>query len=653
MTTAPTVQPAPIWSPSPERIARSRMMQFMRTISGQRGLPLVEYADLWRYSVDDPQSFWMDLWDFLGIQASRRPECAVDDVHALPGARWFPQARLNFTQNLLRRTDTGDAIVFRGEDGSRRSLRWCDLQAQVAACARALAHAGVRPGDRVAGYLPNLPEAVVAMLATTALGGVWCACSPDYGVPACLDRLKQVEPKVLFAGDRYVYAGREHPLREKVDALTQALPSLVSVVTVPYAQETDPVPGSFAAFLDGHSGAAFDYPQFPFDHPALILFTSGTTGTPKCVVHGAGGTLLQTLKEQALHTDLGHDDRLLSVTTTGWMVWNMMVSALGVGTTLVLYDGSPLHPHTAMLFDLVEQESVTALRIVPKLLDEYRMQGLRPVASHRLGSLRCVMAGGAPLLPHHYAYVYEAIHPDVHLLSPAGGTDIMGTLATGSPISPVIPGEIQVRALGMRVEVYDPEGQAVELQAGELVCTQSFPSVPLCFWNDADGSRLRAAYFSTYAGVWRHGDWARITPRGGVVIEGRADATLNVNGVRIGTSEIYRALESLPALRDCAAVEHQGPEGPQIALFVTLAPGASLDAALLNATRAAIRSQATPRHVPSLIVAVPELPRSSNGKVAEIAIRDALAGRPPPTSGLLNPEVLPGLVARAHAAASP
>jgi acetoacetyl-CoA synthetase len=624
----------------------------MRDVARNRKLELPDYQSLWKYSVEQPDAFWMDLWNFLGIRAQQSPSVAVEDLQALPGARWFPGARLNFAENLLRRDDEGTAIVFRSEDGRRRTLSWGALLAQVASCASALERVGVNPGDRVAGYLPNIPEAVVAMLATTAIGAVWCACSPDYGAPACLDRLRQVEPKVLFAGDRYAYAGREHALGPKVAELAAQLPGLMQVVTVPYDGSANAGAGSYAEFISPHAGAASIYRQLPFDHPALIVFTSGTTGTPKCVVHGAGGILLQTLKEQVLHTDVGKDDRLLSITTTGWMVWNMMVSALGAGATIVLYDGSPLHPNPARIFDLVDEEQVSALRIVPRLIDEYRSVGLRPARTHRLRSLRCLMAGGAPLLPHHYRYVYDEIKADVHLLSPAGGTDIMGSLATGSPISPVYPGEIQVRSLGMKVEVYDANARPTIDETGELVCTQAFPSVPLRFWNDPDGERLHTAYFSVYPNVWRHGDWARITPRGGVIIEGRADATLNVNGVRIGTNEIYRALEGIREIRDCAAVEHRTDRGAEIALFVTLAPDAQFGPALAASLRSAIRRHATPRHVPGLIVAVADLPRSSNGKVAEVAIRDALAGQLPPAAGLLNPETLPDLIASAHAACS-
>jgi len=624
----------------------------MKDVARNRKLELPDYESIWQYSVDQPNAFWTDLWNFLGIRAEQSPRVAVEDVQALPGARWFPGARLNFAENLLRRTDEGDAIVFRSEEGPRRTLSWSALLAQVASCASALERAGVNPGDRVAGYLPNMPEAVVAMLATTAIGAVWCACSPDYGVPACLDRLRQVEPKVLFAGDRYAYAGREHALGPNVAELAAQLPGLMRVVTVPYDGNASASAGSYAEFIAAHAGATPMYRQLPFDHPALILFTSGTTGTPKCVVHGAGGTLLQTLKEQVLHTDVGENDRLLSITTTGWMVWNMMVSALGAGATIVLYDGSPLHPEAARVFDLVDEEQVTALRIAPKLIDEYRAAGLRPARSHQLGSLRCLMAGGAPLLAHHCRYVYDEIKADVHLLSPAGGTDIMGSLATGSPISPVYPGEIQVRSLGMKVDVYDANARPTVGETGELVCTQAFPSVPLRFWSDPDGERLRTAYFSVYPNVWRHGDWARITPRGGVIIEGRADATLNVNGVRIGTSEIYRALEGIREIRDCAAVEHRAGGGAEIALFVMLAPDVQLKPDLAASLRDAIRRHATPRHVPGLIVAVADLPRSSNGKVAEVAIRDALAGKPSPAGGLLNPETLPDLIASAHAACS-
>jgi acetoacetyl-CoA synthetase len=569
----------------------------------------------------------------------------VRAIGSLPGAVWFPGARLNFAENLLRRSDDAEALIFRGEEGTRRSISWAQLNAQVASCAAALRAAGVGIGDRVAGYLPNVPEAVVAMLATTAIGGIWCACAPDYGVDACLGRLGQVAPKVLFAGDRYWYAGMEHRLDTKVAELVQGLPSLTAVIRVPYVGgESSGYSHAYASFLAPFAGATAAFEPLPFDHPALILFSSGTTGAPKCIVHGAGGTLLQTLKEMALHTDLGRDDRLLSLTTTGWMVWNMMVSALGLGTSLVMYDGSPTYPVSTRLFDLADEEDVTAIRLVPKLLDEFRKSGVCPAKTHRLNKLKCIIASSAPVLARHYEFVHECIKSDVHVLSPAGGTDVMGSLATGCPIQPVFPGEIQVRSLGMKVEVYDANQQSVVDEAGELVCTQSFPSVPLGFWNDPSGERMRSTYFGMYPNVWRHGDWARIMPGGGVVIEGRSDATLNVNGVRVGTSEIYQALQPLPEIADAAAVEHLTERGAQIALFVRLTAGATLDDALIKRIRNTIRERASARHVPGIIVAVPELPCSSNGKVSEVAIRDALAGKPVAVSGLLNPSAVAHLV---------
>jgi acetoacetyl-CoA synthetase len=612
----------------------------MKTLEPECGGHLEDYESLYDLSIASPHVFWSKLWDFLALRGDKGT-VVVDDIHRLPGARWFPEARLNFAENLLRRNDDSDALIFRSETGARRTLSWRELHAQVASCSRALESAGVKEGDRVAGYLPNLPEAVVAMLATTAIGAIWCACSPDYGVVSCLDRLRQVEPKVLFTCNCYVYGGRTYDLMEKVAQLQASLPSLECVVTVDYPgtwQETD-VAVSYDAFLAGHSTRA-QWRRFPFDHPALILFSSGTTGMPKCIVHGAGGSLLQTLKEVALHSDVNATDRVLYLTTTGWMVWNVMASALGTGASLVLYDGSATHPSPSALWDVVDEEDVSVLRIVPKLLELYENAGLVPSSTHRLGRLKCIQAGSAPLSKRQYEYVYTHVKRDVHLMSPAGGTDIMGTFATGSPISSVWPGEIQVRSLGMKVEIYDDFGRSVIGQPGELVCTQAFPTVPVAFWND-DGTLRHAAYFEHIPGIWRQGDWARITCHGGVVIDGRSDATLNVNGVRIGTSEIYRSLQIIGVIVDAAAVECPSPDGPAIALFVTLTRGTELNCALREDIRQAIRTRATARHVPSHIFLVSDLPRSSNGKVSELAIRNVLAGnKPPPRDGLLNPEAL-------------
>ncbi|MEJ8839872.1 acetoacetate--CoA ligase [Ramlibacter sp. AN1133] len=638
---------APIWIPTAERIAHARLTGFMASIEHRHRRKLQGYAELHAYSVEPSGDFWRDLWDYLEIRAEAPPSCTVRSIGSLPGAAWFPGARLNLAENLLRRSDDAEALIFRGEEGSRRSMTWAQLNGQVASCAAALRAVGVGIGDRVAGYLPNVPEAVVAMLATTAIGAIWCACAPDYGVDACLRRLGQVNPKVLFAGDRYWYAGKEHRLDGKVAQLVRELPSLAAVIRVPYlGADSSADEQAYAAFVARFAGAPSAFVALPFDHPALILFSSGTTGAPKAIVHGAGGTLLQTLKEMALHTDLGSRDRLLSLTTTGWMVWNMMVSALGLGTSLVLYDGCPTHPRGTRLFDLAEEEDVSAIRLVPKLLDELRSSGVCPARTHRLEKLKCIIASSAPVLPRHYEFVHQSIKSDVHVLSPAGGTDVMGSLATGCPVLPVVAGEIQVRSLGMKVEVYDANRQSVVDEAGELVCTQSFPSVPLGFWNDPSGERMRGTYFAMYPNVWRHGDWARITPGGGVVIEGRSDATLNVNGVRLGTSELYQAVQPLAEIAEAAAVEH----GAQIALFVRLTAGATLDDALIDRIGKTIRQRASARHVPGLIVAVPELPCSSNGKVSELAIRDALAGKPVATSGLLNPQALSHLVRCAHLA---
>jgi len=635
----------PIWRPTPERMANARMRAFMQRLQPASASPLDAYDSLYRFSLSQPAAFWGGLWDYLGLRGEKGG-LVVDDPLRLPGARWFPQARLNFAENLLPRDDAADALVFRNEQGMRRALSWRMLQQQVAACAHALESAGVRPGDRVAGYLPNVPEAIVAMLATTSIGAIWCACSPDYGVASCLDRLRQVEPKVLFTTNGYVHGGRFHDLADKSREIAAALPGLARTVTVAYPGSTLPDDEnlSYEAFLAGQP-CRIAWKRFPFDHPAFILFSSGTTGTPKCIVHGAGGSLLQTLKELALHCDVHPEERVMYLTTTGWMVWNVMASALGLGATVILYDGSPAFPSTSALWDLVDDEDIAVLRIVPRLIEQYQAAGLRPRDSHRLASLKCIQAGSSPLSSRHYEYVYREIKEDVHLMSPAGGTDIMGTLATGSPISPVWAGEIQVLSLGMKVEVYDDSGRPVVGQPGELVCTQAFPSVPVAFWND-DGSRLHAAYFQQIPGAWRHGDWARLTAHGGLIIEGRSDATLNVNGIRIGTSEIYRALQGLELVTEAAAVECPGPDGTSIVLFVVLREGNQLSGTLAADIRNAIRTGATSRHIPASIVQVDDLPRSSNGKVSEVAIRDFLAGRPTRhRDGLLNPEALDRLAA--------
>lgn len=626
----------PIWTPSAQRVADSNISALIRRLNAEHGAGLEDFRALYAYSIAKPAEFWLSLWDHLGIVSDGRGEVAVDDISRVPGATWFPQAKLNYAENLLRRSDDAEALVYRNEEGDRKSLTWRALRGKVAQCMRAMAKLGVGPGDRVAGYLPNGPEAVIAMLATTGLGAMWAACSPEYGVDSCLQRLKPIEPKLLFAGDTYRYAGTLHELGPKTKQIAENLPTLLRTIAA-----GEP----FESFCAGESGADIEFRRFGFAHPALILFSSGTTGTPKCIMHGAGGTLLQTLKDVALHCDVKPEDRALYVTTTGWMVWNVMVASLGLGSPLVLYDGSPLHPSPSVLFDLIDAEDVSVLRIVPKLLDHYAKAGMRPMASHKLSRLKCVMAGSEPLLPHHCEYLYAGIKADVHLMSPAGGTDVMGTLASGNPTGGVFPGEIQTRSLGMKVEVFDAQGQPVTGETGELVVTQSFPSIPVGFWGDATGERLRNSYFGAWPGVWRHGDFALITERGGVVIKGRSDATLNIDGVRVGTAEIYRAVQGVKGLRECAAVEWRNGEKGELVLFVLLDQDRTLDATLDAEIRTTIRSNATARHVPRHIRAVPDLPRSSNGKVSEVAIRDAINHRGNTNAhGLLNPEALDALL---------
>ncbi len=627
------------------------MRAFQRGVEARTGRRFAGYTDLWRWSVDERESFWRAAWDFCQLIGDPGPSpWLVDD--RMPGARFFPGALLNYAENLLRRDDADPALIFRGEDGQRSELSWAALRAQVASLAAQLRGMGVVPGDRVAAILPNCPEAIVAMLAATSVGATWSSCSPDFGVRGVLDRFGQIEPRVLFASDGYRYGGKSHDLTGRVAEIRAALPSLERVVGVRFLG-VGALPGAETFLELVHAGAAEQrYERLPFDHPLFILFSSGTTGVPKCIVHGAGAVLLKIAVEQRLHTDLHADDRLFYFTTCGWMMWNWLATGLAAEATLVLYDGSPFHPDERVLFDVADAERVTVFGTSAKFLDAVRKTGLEPLRTHDLSSVETILSTGSVLAPESFDFVYRCIKPDVLLSSISGGTDIAGCFVAGNPMLPVFRGEAQCLALGMSVEVFDDGGKALPPgEKGELVCTRAFPSLPVGFWNDGDGARYRASYFERFPGIWHHGDWVELTPNGGMTLYGRSDAVLNPGGVRIGTAEIYRPVEQLDEIVEAIAIGQDWDHDVRVVLFVRLRPGVVLDAALEARIRAAIRAHATPRHVPARIVAVNDIPRTKSGKIVEIAVRDVVHGRPVKNKETLaNPEALEQFTNRAELA---
>ena len=633
----------PLWEPSAQRIAGARITAFMRQVSASTKRPLANYADLYRYSIEEPADFWRDVWTFCGIRGDMGDRL-VDDPGKMPGARFFPAARLNFAENLLRRRDAAPAIIFSGE-GRTRTMTYADLYVDVGRFAASLRRAGIRAGDRVAGYMPNLPETIVAALGAASVGAVWSSCSPDFGVQGVLDRLGQIEPRVLVAADGYFFGGKRFDTTTRLEQILRALPSVEQTIVVPYAGTgADRIQRStsWSEWLARGTSVSLEFEQLPFNHPLYILYSSGTTGVPKCIVHGAGGTLIQHLKEHQLHCDVKPGDRVFYFTTCGWMMWNWLVTALASEATLLLYDGSPFYPDGNVLFDFADETGMTLFGTSAKFIDAVNKAGLTPVRTHRLDSLRTMTSTGSPLAPESFDFVYQHVKRDMHLASISGGTDIVSCFVLGVPIAPVWRGEIQAPGLGMRVEIFDDGGKPAAVgEKGELVCTAPFPSMPLEFWNDPGGEKYRAAYFDRFPGVWRHGDYAAHTEHDGIVIYGRSDAVLNPGGVRIGTAEIYRQVEQIEEVIESLVIGQQWGHDERIVLFVRLKPGVSLTADLENRIRRRVRENASPRHVPARILQVMEIPRTKSGKIVELAVRDIVHGREIKNAdALANPEAL-------------
>ncbi|WP_276199939.1 acetoacetate--CoA ligase [Chelatococcus sp. XZ-Ab1] len=637
---------APLWTPSPERVAGTTLRRFMDFLGERAGRRFADYADIHAFSIAEREAFWSALWDFCGVIGEKGERILVDD--RMPGAKFFPDARLNFAENLLRRNDGSEAMVFAGEAGSSLRLTWAELNALVSRLQQWLAAQGVGVGDRVAAMMPNRPETIAAMLATASLGATWSSCSPDFGVQGVIDRFGQIEPKVFIAIDGYFYAGKRLDLTDKVRDVVARLPSLAAVLVVPYVGIADEVAASVGdkatalpALTAEYAAKPVTYERLPFNHPLCILFSSGTTGVPKCIVHGAGGTLLQHLKEHRLQCDVRAGDRFFYFTTCGWMMWNWLASGLASDATLILFDGSPFHPEPSVLFDLAERERITLFGTSAKYIDACKKAGLAPARTHDLSSVRLITSTGSPLAPESFDYVYEAIKPDVHLASISGGTDIVSCFVGGSPISPVYKGEIQAAGLGMAVEVWDEAGRPISSGKGELVCTRAFPCMPVMFWNDPGGKKYHAAYFERFDGIWCHGDFAEWTEHGGIIIHGRSDATLNPGGVRIGTAEIYAQVERIPEVVEALAIGQEWDNDVRVILFVRLREGAVLDEALQDRIRREVRSGASPRHVPARIVQVADIPRTKSGKITELAVRDVVHGREVKNKeALANPEAL-------------
>ncbi|MGE0666252.1 MAG: acetoacetate--CoA ligase [Sphingomonadales bacterium] len=635
----------PLWTPSPKRVAGSNISDFMRKAEARWQISLPDYDALWRWSVDRPEDFWPLIWDFCGIVAETRGERVLAEGDRMPGARFFPDARLSFAENLLRRRGDGPALIFRGEDRVRNQLSWAQLHAEVSRMAQAMRAMGIVAGDRVAAYMPNMPETVITMLAANSIGAIFSSASPDFGIQGVIDRFGQIEPKLLVLADGYYYGGKTQFCIDKLPEILARMPSIEKAVVVSYIDATMlPIPQStpWDFFLDPYEPGEIEFAQLPFDHPLYIMFSSGTTGVPKCIVHGQGGTLLQQLKEHRLNGDVHAGDRVFWFTTCGWMMWNWLVSALACEATLLLYDGSPFHPDDNVLFDFADEAGMTLFGTSAKFIDACHKAGIEPVRTHSLATVRMIGSTGSPLVAESFDYVYSKIKPDVHLASISGGTDLLSCFVLCSPILPVWRGEIQAPGLGMAVAVLDDAGEPVpDGEKGELTCLKPWPSMPIGFWDDPGDARYLAAYYERFPGIWCHGDFIARTNHGGYVIYGRSDATLNAGGVRIGTAEIYRQVEQIDDIVESLVIGQEWDNDTRIVLFVRLRDGLVLDEALEKRIRTRIRSNTTPRHVPSRILQVGDIPRTKSGKIVELAVREVVHGRPVKNQeALANPEAL-------------
>ena len=634
-----------MWKPSVEQIERSQMFEFKEFINTRHGLNLGSYQNLHEWSVDNIHEFWASAWEFFDIIHTQPYTQVVDDVSEMPGAKWFTGARLNFAENLLRRRDDKTALIFKGESQPVRKLTYAELYSEVAKTAAALRTAGVEKGDRVAGFVPNMPESIIAMLATTSIGAIWSSSSPDFGIKGVLDRFSQIEPKVLFAANGYFYNGKFHDSLEKLEGILHDLPSVEKVVVIPYSDEDSDIRTIsnsilFSDFIDNDE-EEIEFEQLPFDHPLYIMYSSGTTGLPKSIVHGAGGTLLQHLKELQLHCDLREQDTIFYFTTCGWMMWNWLVSSLAAGASLVLYDGAPFFPDANAMWKMAEELGITVFGTSAKFIAASEAAGNKPISTNDLSNVRLILSTGSPLMEENFDYIYRDVKKDVQLASISGGTDIVSCFAGGSPMLPVYRGELQCSGLAMDVDAFDHKGKSSRNAKGELVCKKAFPSMPIYFWNDPDGQKYHNAYFDKFENIWYHGDYIEINDHGGVTIFGRSDATLNPGGVRIGTAEIYRVVEQMAEVADSLVVGVQSDGDELVALFLKMDEGAILNDNLINQIKSSIRANCSPRHVPSIIKSVEDIPYTISGKKVELAVKKIIHGEEVTNKdALANPEAL-------------